>query len=79
MSEAQKKDSDPVSFEKAIETLQLTVKRLESGELPLEEALKAFEQGVQLTRFCQEQLQAAEQKVELLLKSSESGPVLERK
>ena len=43
------------------------MQRLESGDLPLEEALKAFEEGVTLTRQCQQSLDAAEQKVQLLL------------
>ena len=41
--------------------------RLEGGDLPLEDALKAFEEGVRLTRQCQQSLDAAEQKVQLLL------------
>ncbi len=60
----------PVTFEFALEQLQSTVKKLEAGELSLEEALKGFEEGVRLARFCQGHLQAAEQKVELLMKSS---------
>ena len=40
--------------------------RLESGELPLDQALAAFEQGVKLTRACQNALQAAQQKVQIL-------------
>ena len=42
-----------------LETLQETVKRLESGELSLEESLKAFEEGVKLTRLCQTLLRLA--------------------
>ena len=53
------------SFEAALEELQVTVKRLESGELSLEHALKHFENGVRLSRICQEQLAAAEQRVEI--------------
>jgi exodeoxyribonuclease VII small subunit len=62
------------SFETALEQLQQTVKRLESGELNLEDALKHFEQGVKLTRVCQEHLTAAEQRVEILMKSSAENP-----
>lgn len=58
------------SFEVALEQLQATVKKLESGELSLEEALKSFEEGVRLTRVCQEQLATAEQRVELLMQAS---------
>ncbi len=50
--------------------LETVVQRLEHGELPLEEALAAFERGVTLTRTCQGALQEAERKVEILLKKS---------
>ncbi|MGZ3699407.1 MAG: exodeoxyribonuclease VII small subunit [Bdellovibrionota bacterium] len=65
-------DTKP-GFEGALEQLQQTVKRLESGELSLEQALQSFEEGVRLTRVCQEQLAAAEQRVEILLKSGPDG------
>jgi exodeoxyribonuclease VII small subunit len=72
MSETdQQKQSQP-SFESALEQLQSTVRRLESGELSLEQALQGFEEGVRLTRLCQQQLSAAEQKVELLMQASAS-------
>jgi exodeoxyribonuclease VII small subunit len=40
---------------------------MESGELPLEEALRSFERGIQLTRECQSALQAAQHKVQILM------------
>jgi exodeoxyribonuclease VII small subunit len=54
-------------FEAALAQLESLVTRLESGELPLEEALRTFEQGVRLTRECQTALAAAQQKVQQLL------------
>jgi exodeoxyribonuclease VII small subunit len=57
-------------FEHALAELETLVERLEHGDLPLDEALKAFERGVALTRHCQACLQAAQQKVEILLKRS---------
>ena len=57
----------PLDFETALAELQTLVERLESGELPLEESLTAFEQGVRLTRDCQDALNQAEQKVQQLL------------
>jgi exodeoxyribonuclease VII small subunit len=68
MSEAEKP-----SFEAALEQLQQTVKRMESGELSLEQALQFFETGVRLTRVCQERLNAAEQRVEILMKENAEG------
>ena len=54
------------SFEQSLAELEALVARLESGELPLDQALTAFEQGVKLTRSCQAALQAAQQKVQIL-------------
>ena len=59
-------ESNPESFESAMEQLETLVSRMESGDLSLEESLKAFEKGVHLTRFCQDQLQKAELKVQEL-------------
>jgi exodeoxyribonuclease VII small subunit len=60
-------------LEKSLEELEALVTRLESGDLPLEQALKEFEHGVKLTRQCQTALQEAEQKVEILLKKTASA------
>lgn len=58
-----------LDFEQALVELERVVTAMEAGNMPLEESLKAFEQGVRLTRECQRALQEAEQKVELLLKA----------
>jgi exodeoxyribonuclease VII small subunit len=55
-------------FERALGELEGLVERLERGDLPLEEALRTFERGVELTRHCQTSLKAAQQKVDILLK-----------
>ena len=64
-----KKTSQP-DFEKALAELESLVENLERGELPLEQTLKQFERGIELTRSCQKALQAAEQRVEILLAGS---------
>ena len=64
-------ETNPESFESAMEQLETLVSRMESGDLSLEESLKAFEQGVHLTRFCQDQLQKAELKVQELSSKGE--------
>jgi exodeoxyribonuclease VII small subunit len=64
------KSSDLGGLEQSLEQLEALVTRLESGDLPLEQALKEFEHGVKLTRQCQAALQEAEQKVEILLKKT---------
>lgn len=54
-------------FERALDELEKLVERLERGDLPLDEALKTFERGIELTRYCQSALKSAQQKVEILL------------
>jgi len=54
-------------FEQSLIELEALVAKLEQGDVPLEDALKAFERGVTLTRQCQSALRAAQQKVEILL------------
>jgi exodeoxyribonuclease VII small subunit len=55
------------NFEESLSHLESLVEALEAGELSLEESLKAFEEGIKLTRECQQALQAAEQKVRVLV------------
>jgi exodeoxyribonuclease VII small subunit len=57
-------------FEQALAELEAVVERLEHGELPLDEALRQFERGIELSRSCQASLRQAEQKVEVLLKKT---------
>ena len=59
-----------IDLEKALTSLEEIVEELESGDLPLEKAMKKFEEGVKLTRRCQAALKDAEQKVEILLQSA---------
>jgi len=63
----------PRSFEQALGELEARVRRLDSGELPLEEALKVFEEGVKLQQECQDLLDTAEQQV-IELTSGQDGP-----
>ncbi|HEX9021760.1 MAG TPA: exodeoxyribonuclease VII small subunit [Nitrospirota bacterium] len=55
-------------FEAALERLEEIVQELEKGELPLEQSLKLFEEGIKLSRICNKRLEEAERKVEVLLK-----------
>ncbi|MDH3508956.1 MAG: exodeoxyribonuclease VII small subunit [Gammaproteobacteria bacterium] len=63
-------ETKSLNLEKALSDLEKLVDELESGELPLEKAMKKFEQGIELTRNCQTALKDAEQRVEILLKSA---------
>jgi exodeoxyribonuclease VII small subunit len=60
-------------FEQALAELESLVDKLEKGELSLEESLRSFERGVELTRICQEALQDAEQKVQILSRKSQDA------
>ena len=66
-----------VKFEDALAQLEAIVERLEGGELPLEEALKVFEEGVRLTKLCSQRLTEAERRIAILVKSA-SGALEER-
>ena len=54
------------NFEKSLEELEKLVETMENGDISLEDSLKHFERGIELTRLCQKSLQEAEQKVEIL-------------
>ncbi|OGP83044.1 MAG: exodeoxyribonuclease VII small subunit [Deltaproteobacteria bacterium RBG_16_54_11] len=56
------------AFEEALRELEEIVNRLEQGEIPLEEALQLFEQGVKLSRSCHTKLDEAQKRVEIVLK-----------
>lgn len=59
-----------INLEKSLAELEQLVEELESGDLPLEKAMKKFEEGIKLTRGCQTALKDAEQKVSILMKSA---------
>lgn len=61
--------SEELKFEKALERLEKIVSELEEGNIPLEEALKKYEEGVRLSRVCSERLGQAEKKIQVLTKS----------
>jgi len=68
---------EELSFEEALKRLEAIVNRLEEGNLPLEEALQAFEEGVRLARICSKRLEEGEKKISLLLRTGE-GDLVER-
>ncbi len=70
--------SAPPSFEEAIRRLGELVRKLEEGELPLEESLRAFEQGVSLVREAQHRLDTAEARVDELLGVDDQGRAVTR-
>ena len=64
---------EPAGFEDSLRRLSDIVQRLETGELPLEESLRLFEEGVRLARASQARLDAAEKRVEQLLAVDQNG------
>ena len=65
-----KEPNHSTQFEQSLQKLEGLVKSLESGTMPLEESLTAFQEGVGLVKNCQTLLSQAEQKVEMLIKAS---------
>ncbi|MFP6805989.1 MAG: exodeoxyribonuclease VII small subunit [Pseudomonadales bacterium] len=57
-------------FEESLSKLESLVERMEEGDLPLEDSLQTFEQGIKLIRECQNALNSAEQKVKLLIEQN---------
>ncbi len=62
-----KQEQEAIDFEASLEKLETLVNAMEEGDLSLEDSLKAFENGIRLTRECQRALQEAEQKVQILM------------
>ena len=73
-----KKTEKTQTFEASLGALEQIVRELEHGDVPLEESLRLFEEGVKLSRECQERLGQAERRIEILLRDQAGRPVLER-
>jgi len=71
----QVKADAPTSFEAQLATLERIVRELERGDLPLEQSLDLFEQGVRLSRECQERLNEAERRIEVLLRGGDGATI----
>ena len=65
------------TFEKAMNKLEKIVQELESTDLPLEKAIKKFEEGVQLSKYCSEKLDETEKRITILLKD-QNGRVFDK-
>jgi exodeoxyribonuclease VII small subunit len=64
-------------FEKSFQQLEAIVRRLESEELPLDDSLQLFEEGIRLSRFCHQRLAEVEKKIELILADAKGEPRVE--
>jgi exodeoxyribonuclease VII small subunit len=68
-SQQQKKEA-PATFESAIGRLESIVEQMESNQLPLEDLLVRYEEGIELVKFCSEKLNAAEKRIEMITKQA---------
>jgi exodeoxyribonuclease VII small subunit len=58
--------SEPANFEAALAELEALVERMDTGQLPLEASLEAYQRGISLLKYCEKVLSAAEQRVKVL-------------
>ena len=72
------RDDKKLDFETGIKRLQELVEKLERQDIPLEEAVNLFEEGMELSRKCAKILEAAEERVKVLMRDQETGKVIER-
>jgi exodeoxyribonuclease VII small subunit len=71
----QKSAAAATNFEAQLASLERIVRELERGDLPLEQSLELFEQGVKLSRECQERLNEAERRIEVLLRGGDGSTI----
>ncbi len=71
-----KKKKEP--FEDSLKRLEEIVRRMEDGELTLEESLQLYEQGVNLTRVCSERLDEAEKRIEIITRNDQGKVKIEK-
>ena len=78
MSNQVKKPAPEANFEQAMQRLEKIVEEMESGELPLEELIVRYEEGMKLVKVCQERLASAEQRIEIITCNSAGKPVVKK-
>ena len=67
-------DPTPPSFEQALKALEDIVRRLESGDVPLDESITLYERGEELRRLCQSRLDAAQSRIERIVRGPDGTP-----
>ena len=58
------------TFEQALKQLEQIVQEIESGDIPLEKAIKKFEEGIQLSKYCTEKLDESEKRITILMQDA---------
>lgn len=76
MATKSKAGDDAPKFETAMERLEKIVEQMESGNLPLEDVIVRYEEGMKLVKICQERLAAAEQKIDIIARNNAGQPVV---
>ena len=76
MSNQVKKSPPVANFEQAMKRLEEIVEQMESGDLPLEDLIVRYEEGMKLVRICQERRASAEQRIEIITRNSAGKPVV---
>ncbi|MEO7166298.1 MAG: exodeoxyribonuclease VII small subunit [Spartobacteria bacterium] len=77
MSNQVKKPAAAANFEQAMKRLEEIVEQMESGDLPLEDLIVRYEEGMKLVRVCQERLASAEKRIEIITRNSAGQPVVQ--
>jgi len=65
------------TFETAMKQLEQIVQDLETGDMPLEKAIKKFEEGIQISKYCSKKLDESEKRITLLMRDSDGNKVSE--
>ncbi len=78
MSNQVKKPAAEANFEQAMKRLEEIVEQMESGELPLEDLIVRYEEGMKLVKVCQERLSSAEQRIEIITRNSAGKPAVKK-
>ena len=74
MTEGQDKPIADMSFEEALRALEITVRSLESGDVPLDESIALYERGEELRKACQKRLDAAQAKIDKIVQGADGKP-----
>jgi exodeoxyribonuclease VII small subunit len=78
MSNQVKKPAPEANFEQAMKRLEAIVEQMESGELPLEDLIGRYEEGMKLVKVCQERLASAEERIEIITRNNTGKPVIKK-
>jgi exodeoxyribonuclease VII small subunit len=70
--------NEPMTFEQAMNCLEAIVRKLEAGELPLDETVRLYEEGQRLRLYCEQYLADAEQRITIIRQASDGGITVEQ-